>query len=240
MSLPIVCIQSSKEYELQCKRISRKYSLPLVQDTSEIPARYSLRYHNGVLKLWDLANPKFRAIFVKVWQTHPIAKNSLLGKAVGRKTRSVVDATAGLGGDTLLLARMGFDVTAIERVPTISALLEDGINRAKLADLRLQIQCQHLDAKSVLPNLENRLDTIYLDPMYPPRRKKSVKIARALNVVRELAGDNHDFLELLRIALASTAKRVVVKRPPYADPIRLNELVSSLKGKLVRYDIYIN
>ena len=42
----------------------------------------------------------------------------------------VVDATAGLGEDSLLLAAAGFSVVMFERDKTIAALLEDGLARA--------------------------------------------------------------------------------------------------------------
>ena len=133
----------------------------------------------------------------------------------------------------------GFNVIAIERVPVISALLEDGITRAKSIEQRLQIQHHFCDAKDLLPKLSTRPDSIYLDPMYPEGRKKSVEVARPLKILRELVGDDLDFAELLQVALNSTAKRVIVKRPIYADPLYLRELAGSLKGKMVRYDIYI-
>ena len=52
-----------------------------------------------------------------------------MGVAIGRKAKSVVDATGGLGNDAILLARMGFKVLMIERSPVMSALLEDGLFR---------------------------------------------------------------------------------------------------------------
>ena len=43
---------------------------------------------------------------------------------------TAVDATAGLGEDSLLLAAAGFSVTLIERDPAIAALLSDALERA--------------------------------------------------------------------------------------------------------------
>ncbi|MBO5666343.1 MAG: class I SAM-dependent methyltransferase, partial [Firmicutes bacterium] len=42
-----------------------------------------------------------------------------------------VDATAGLGEDSLLLAAAGFQVTLFERNPVIAQLLADALERAK-------------------------------------------------------------------------------------------------------------
>ena len=41
-----------------------------------------------------------------------------------------VDATAGLGEDSLLLAAAGFEVTLCEADPVIAVLLEDALTRA--------------------------------------------------------------------------------------------------------------
>ena len=44
----------------------------------------------------------------------------------------MLDATAGLGRDAFVLASLGCQVTLIERVPAVAALLENGIERALL------------------------------------------------------------------------------------------------------------
>ena len=49
---------------------------------------------------------------------------------------TAVDATAGLGDDSLLLAAAGFEVRLYERNPTVAALLRDALRRAQ-ADPRL-------------------------------------------------------------------------------------------------------
>ena len=51
-------------------------------------------------------------------------------KADGGERPRAVDATAGLGDDSLLLAAAGFDVVLIERNPVIAALLQDALERA--------------------------------------------------------------------------------------------------------------
>ena len=239
MDQQAVCILESPEHELQCRNMSDRYSLPRVRKISEIPAKYALRYQDGALKLWDLREPKFRPVFFDARQTRRIGRNNLLGKAMGRKTSTVADATAGLGHDTMLLARMGFSVIAIERVPVISALLEDGIARAKSTQQHLRIQHRFGDSRELLQKSSVRADAIYLDPMYPEGRKKSVKVARPLKILRELAGDDPDSADLLQTALRSKAKRIIVKRPIYAAPLCPQALAGSLKGKMVRYDIYV-
>lgn len=54
-------------------------------------------------------------------------------RALGRRGRRVVDATAGLGGDCVHLAWIGERVVAIERHPVVAALLADALARAQAA-----------------------------------------------------------------------------------------------------------
>ena len=61
-----------------------------------------------------------------------------LAKAVGMKSnknRTIVDATAGLGYDSFILASLGANVTLIERSEKIHKLLQEGINEAKESTL---------------------------------------------------------------------------------------------------------
>ncbi|MDB9810163.1 class I SAM-dependent methyltransferase [Planktomarina temperata] len=57
-----------------------------------------------------------------------------LAKAMGLragKTPKIVDATAGLGRDSFLLASLGAEVTMIERSDVMHGLLQDGMARAR-------------------------------------------------------------------------------------------------------------
>ena len=63
-------------------------------------------------------------------------QNELLGKAVGvgkKPALAVLDATAGLGRDSFVLADLGCSVTLAEREPVVLALLADGLERARRA-----------------------------------------------------------------------------------------------------------
>lgn len=61
-------------------------------------------------------------------------KSEAIAKAVGVTKKAgltVIDATAGLGRDALVLASLGATVTLVERNPLVAALLWDGLRRAK-------------------------------------------------------------------------------------------------------------
>ena len=166
-----------------------------------------------------------------------------LARAVGRASRRVVDATAGLGRDAAILAFAGFEVIAVERSPVLAAMLEDGIERARadpftaeaLGD-RLRVETG--DARDVLARIAPPPDAVYLDPMYPPRRKASAIAKRGIRLVRALVGADADAGELLAAARARAADRVVVKRPAAAEPIG-GAPSYTIAGKLARYDVYL-
>ena len=160
-----------------------------------------------------------------------------LGRALGRGTRHVLDATAGLGGDSVLFAAR-VTVTAIERHPAVAALLRDGVCRAERDGLldAGRISVLHGDARRLLPDLAPSADAVYLDPMFPPKRKRSAAVRKEQRLLRALVGDDTDAAELLDIARAC-CRRVIVKRPAHADPLA-PQPTASYAGKLVRYDVY--
>ena len=106
----------------------------------------------------------------------PIAKAIGLGKIPGGPPM-VVDATAGFGHDTWLLASLGCRVTAIERVPVIATMLRDAHRRSQLSHRpiaqRITTVCG--DAKQVLMGITPRPDVVYLDPMFPRKKKASLE-----------------------------------------------------------------
>jgi 16S rRNA (guanine1516-N2)-methyltransferase len=158
---------------------------------------------------------------------------------------SVLDATAGLGRDAFVLACLGCRVTLMERHPAVAALLQDGYRRACLdpeigALVRANMEVRHGDALQRLPGMEEteRPDVVYLDPMYPERRKSSL-VKKEMRALQELLGKDPDAGALLPAALAAARQRVVVKRPMGADPLNQQPPTLSIKGKHHRYDVYI-
>ena len=137
---------------------------------------------------------------------------------------------------------MGYEVLCIERSPVMAELLRDGFKR--LAELdwmqRLNLLPPRLligNAIDLLTALETRPECIYLDPMFPPKRKKSALAKKLMMVLRDLLGDDQDKEQLFSAAISAAGKRVVVKSPDYAEPLdgKPNE---SFRGKLLRYDVY--
>jgi 16S rRNA (guanine1516-N2)-methyltransferase len=154
----------------------------------------------------------------------------------------VVDATAGFGADSARLALMGYRVTAIERSPIIAAMLQDGLFRAcqdKILAKAFGGRLTVIEANATHWLLNNKgMDVVYLDPMFPPKRKKSalppghIQLLQSLVVAKDAEADR-----LFQVALKVATRRVVVKRPSHAPHMAMNP-VAIHKGKLVRYEVY--
>jgi len=171
-------------------------------------------------------------------------KNELIAKAVGigKGLTDVVDATAGLAQDAVVLARLGCRVRAVERIPWIAPLLEDAKRRAAgQAEWleRIDFFCQ--DSREFLQSLSVKPEVIYLDPMFPDPENKSKKSAlprKEMQIFRNLVGPDGDARELFDIALAKAQFRVVVKRPKHAPDLAAG-VAHRFTGNSVRYDLYL-
>ncbi|MDO6588983.1 16S rRNA methyltransferase [Loktanella sp. D2R18] len=169
----------------------------------------------------------------------PIAK--AMGLRDG-KTPTIIDATAGLGRDSFLLASLGAHVTMIERSDKMHALLVDGMDRATkeggaLRDIIGRMTLLKGDAKDLLPGLDG--ESILIDPMHP-ERKNSALVKLELRQVRDIVGTDEDAAELAQVALKHAGSRVVLKWPAKADPIAgIKPYSHQILGKTTRYDVWM-
>ncbi|WP_435103362.1 class I SAM-dependent methyltransferase [Arhodomonas sp. AD133] len=154
--------------------------------------------------------------------------------------RTIVDATAGLGRDTFLLATLGAHVTAVERSPVITALLGDGLRRAALAPetspVVERITLITGDARSLPPALQP--EVVYLDPMYQAAGRKALA-GKEMQLLQALLGPDADADTLLAAALATAGERVVVKRHRHAPPLAGHRPHHCLEGRSTRFDVYV-
>jgi 16S rRNA (guanine1516-N2)-methyltransferase len=169
----------------------------------------------------------------------------MIAKAVGVQSGvrpDVLDATAGLGRDAFVLARLGCAMTLIERHPLIAALLEDGLLRAQIDPEVASIVAQmHLLRGNAIDLMRTWAgeppQVIYLDPMFP-HSDKSALVKKEMRLFRPLVGDDDDAPALLAAALALATHRVVVKRPRKAQCIAGAQPGYALEGNASRFDIY--
>lgn len=170
--------------------------------------------------------------------------NELLGKAVGvgkRPGLRVIDATAGLGRDSFVLADLGCSVTLCERNPLVACLLESGLQAAQCGDDPWLAQVTGRMRLHRGPAQESgaAADVIYLDPMFP-QRDKSAAVKKEMALFQLLLeGEPDDGSELLEWALSQDVARVVVKRPPKAPALGGINPSHVIRGKAVRYDVHV-
>ncbi len=160
----------------------------------------------------------------------------------GAESPTVVDATAGLGEDSLLLAAAGFTVTMFERDSAIAALLRDALERAadepQLAGIVERMTLVEGDSVAGLRELSVPPDVVFLDPMFPGRTK-SAAVKKKFQLLHHLERPCEDEEGLLAAALSARPRKVVVKRPPKGPWLAGVKPSHSLAGKAVRYDVIV-
>lgn len=171
-------------------------------------------------------------------------QNEMLGRAIGIKSNRhpwVFDATAGLGRDAYVLADLGCKVTLVERSAVLAFVLQEGLNRAVISQFnevreaaaRMSVKCEDSTEICATPD-----QVIYLDPMFE-ERKGSAASKKDLSVLQALHGHSADDQRLIDWAFRQPVSRIVVKRPIKAAPLTASVPSHVLKGKSVRFDVYV-
>jgi len=183
---------------------------------------------------------------LKQQHSYPAPKQTAFNRALGKKTKRVIDATGGWGGDALLMCTQGYQVTIIERHPIMAVMLSDAMLRLSQTNWATDNQVTvptviQADAIEFLNNAEAGLeaDCVYCDPMFPPKRKKSAATNKNMQLLHWLLGEDLDAVSLIEAAHNSSVRRVAVKRPHYASPLYAKPSVQ-FSSKLVHYDVYIS
>lgn len=198
----------------------------------------------------DFTDPK-----LNFRRQQPLSRESVV-KAVGGCVKQsastqqhLIDATAGLGLDSFILAAAGWQVSMIEQSPVIHALLRDGLAHARRTagldqagnpGLAEVLDRMHLlppeDSLGLLATLPPAR-VIYLDPMFP-ERGKAARVKKNRFLLQQLHGEEAAGDGLLDLAM-KLAPKVVVKRPRLAPPLDNKKASASLSGKTSRFDIYV-
>jgi 16S rRNA (guanine1516-N2)-methyltransferase len=181
-------------------------------------------------------------------------KSELIARACNLSEKPVlVDATAGLGHDSLLMACLGASVTLVERHPVLFSLLEDSLNRAKedayLSQVTASIQLVFSDSAEYLKQLNDQnqtVDVVYLDPMFPQRNqnqqavKKQAQVKKQMQLLHMLLPEDGemDLGDALLPLAKQIAKRVVVKRPRLAVFLNNESTTYQWSGDACRFDAY--
>jgi 16S rRNA (guanine1516-N2)-methyltransferase len=161
-----------------------------------------------------------------------------------RRGLRVVDATAGWGRDSAVLAALGCEVTMIERHPVVAMLLEDALERAArdahavVREIAARLRLLRGDAREIFAAWHAAPpDAILLDPMFPGRTG-SAAVRKEMRFFQEMVGADADAPALLAAALGLAVHRVVVKRPRQAPPLDGPRPGYAITGRSTRFDVY--
>ncbi|MGN0287113.1 MAG: class I SAM-dependent methyltransferase [Atopobiaceae bacterium] len=175
--------------------------------------------------------------------SHELVVRAARLKGVERPT--AVDATAGLGEDSLLLAAAGFTVTLYERDPVIAALLRDSLRRAAAVPQLAQavgrmrlVEGDSIEALEGMAGSDTRPDLVLLDPMFPARHK-SASVKKKLQLLQTLERPCDDEERLLQAARDAGPRKIIVKRPAKGPTLAGMKPSYSVSGKAIRFDCLV-
>ena len=211
--------------------------------TTPLPETWQLLRHGGRMTLQAPADAGGYQLELNLTEG-PMARRvrtarrtDSLPRAIGmhrRRVERIIDATAGLGRDAMVLSALGCAVTAIERVPALCFLLQVAVKESAA-----NIDVVHGDAVEWLRAHAEGADpaaVVYLDPMFSDPKKAQVK--KEMQACRALAGPPTDTSALLAAARAAARDRVVVKRHPQHPPLA-DDVSFEVRGDRVRFDVYL-
>lgn len=188
--------------------------------------------------------------FVKMWKYHASQKynikNELFAKALGIKQKTknklkIYDSTCGSGKDSILMLFFGCKVIATERNNVIYSLLLDARRRLfeyleEINEVKLDFEIKYIDAKSGLEFVEENIDIIYCDPMYPSRKTKALP-RKEIQIFKNNIGLDQDRHHLFEWALKQNVNKVIVKRPRKGVDL-FGVPTAIYTGKTTCYDMY--
>ena len=170
--------------------------------------------------------------------------NEMLGRAVGLKADPkplIWDATGGLGRDAFVLADLGCEVTLCERMPVLAWLLNQAVQAAAVSGVdQIRAAAARMSVLAVDSKTQRTPagTVIYLDPMFP-ERKKAAAVKKEAAMLQHLADPVDDCETLWQWAWDQPVERIVVKRPLRAPILGHIRPAHMLKGKSVRFDVFI-
>ncbi|MGP5229425.1 class I SAM-dependent methyltransferase [Psychrobacter celer] len=175
----------------------------------------------------------------------------------------VIDATAGFGHDSLILASTGAQVTMLEQQPLMALLLLVEQQRMSAQPnwqkLMSRLHIINTDALSYFATLPadmtgatKAVDVVYLDPMFPEDSYQDSKTGKGAKVGKQMQALHHlahpptldEEMALLNKAQAVVADnqegrgRVIVKRPQQAPFLSQQNPDESWHHAAVRFDGY--
>jgi len=177
------------------------------------------------------------------WRLARAQHETHLKKAIGKTDQPlrILDATAGLLGDSMIMLALGHSVTAYEQSKILYTMLDNELNHLAETDSNL-LNFQLINSNVCETKFsEESFDVIYFDPMYPEDRASSARRSdlKKINSILEIEGLASEPESTFTYLRNIPSTKLIVKRPLKADAFE-GSINYQITGKSVRFDIYLN
>ena len=236
----VICIEKGGQRD-QAEAFARKTGSKIVRQTGE---QLTVLFHAkgisltgyGLVYQGDFENMLHRV-------TNGRLQHEMLVRAAksDKEGRKAIDATAGMGEDSFLLAAQGYEVILYEQNPVIALLLKDALRRARkhpvLKEIAGRMKLVEGNSVECMKKFLDPVDVIYLDPMFPARQKSSL-INKKLQLIQKLEPPCSAETDLFDAAIQAGPEKIIVKRPLKSEYLAGRTPSYTLNGKAIRYDCY--
>ena len=205
-------------------------------------------YKNNILhyKISDKESLSFDFLKGRLFnRLKKIEHESLIKKAIGKNRAhlKIFDATAGSLIDTIIFLKLGHEVVACEQSKILYRLLDDAILRAKKEyNFFENLSFINSDSAKIIDSHSDS-DIFYFDPMFNKSNqnlKRSGLLQKISHILRHENLDDTSRLIFEDLLKKKKYRKIIIKRPIKSDPLKKENINYQVKGKAVRYDIYIN
>jgi 16S rRNA (guanine1516-N2)-methyltransferase len=238
MSKQVVSVRSHPELETTCSVLADHVQGVLIGAEDAVTTRYLLEYdHSRRLQLVDCNLERHARLHIDLAPKRLGQGADPLMRAIGHQTESVIDCTGGWCTDAAHIANHGISIIGIEQHSVVHAMVSDALKRCPHPAITEHLSLIYGDSIDWLEQYDGKPEVIYLDPMYPPKAGTALP-KKPLQFLQQLThSDSNQEEALLTTARRKAARRVVVKRPHYAEPV-LPGRSGEISAKLVRFDLY--
>ena len=147
------------------------------------------------------------------------------------KNSTILDCTAGLGRDGVLLSKLGYDVTMIEKNPILILMLNNYLSRTK--DVKAKLL--YGDSLSYVRIAKKIFDYIYIDFMF--EKKNNAKPSKYDLFLRSINYNENNKLTFIEEMINYCKKRIIVKEP-IKSKSKIIDCDFEIKTKLIKYKIF--
>ena len=141
------------------------------------------------------------------------APHDALVSLLGKSPKTILDTTMGLASDSLVMAAVGNQVTALESQDVIFQVVSRGLASYQTDDKQLEkamrsIKAIKSDSLSFLKSqADNSFDIIYADPMF----SETIKESENLEAIKPLANGSRLTEEWLNEARRVAREKIIIK-----------------------------